>query len=117
VVDGVFRQELEAWTSNRDTRVPHDDLDLKLKLDRWPIKLCDGGIRCRPDARRTGTTSWSTGGIPLTNRPDPPTFPHCDLLRSAVEDITVTWETPEFVEIKMDAEINSYQDDFGGDHH
>lgn len=31
--------------------------------------------------------------------------------------VTVTWETPEFVEIKMDAEINSYQDDFGGDYH
>jgi coenzyme PQQ precursor peptide PqqA len=27
----------------------------------------------------------------------------------------MTWETPEFVEVKMDAEINSYQDDFGGD--
>lgn len=24
----------------------------------------------------------------------------------------MTWETPTFVEIKMDAEINSYQDDF-----
>jgi len=24
----------------------------------------------------------------------------------------MTWETPSFVEIKMDAEINSYQDDF-----
>jgi coenzyme PQQ precursor peptide PqqA len=24
------------------------------------------------------------------------------------------WETPTFVEVKMDAEINSYQDDFGG---
>jgi len=24
------------------------------------------------------------------------------------------WTTPEFVEVKMDAEINSYQDDFGG---
>jgi coenzyme PQQ precursor peptide PqqA len=22
------------------------------------------------------------------------------------------WETPSFVEVKMDAEINSYQDDF-----
>ncbi len=22
------------------------------------------------------------------------------------------WETPSFIEIKMDAEINSYQDDF-----
>jgi coenzyme PQQ precursor peptide PqqA len=25
------------------------------------------------------------------------------------------WETPTFVEVKMDAEINSYQDDFGDD--
>jgi len=25
----------------------------------------------------------------------------------------MTWQTPEFVEIKMDAEINAYQDDFG----
>jgi coenzyme PQQ precursor peptide PqqA len=24
----------------------------------------------------------------------------------------MAWETPEFVEVKMDAEINSYQDDF-----
>jgi coenzyme PQQ precursor peptide PqqA len=24
------------------------------------------------------------------------------------------WETPSVVEIKMDAEINAYQDDFGG---
>jgi coenzyme PQQ precursor peptide PqqA len=24
----------------------------------------------------------------------------------------MTWEAPAFVEIKMDAEINSYQDDF-----
>ena len=29
--------------------------------------------------------------------------------------ITMTWETPQFVEVKMDAEINSYQDDFGED--
>jgi hypothetical protein len=29
-----------------------------------------------------------------------------------------TWETPEFVEIRMDAEIGSYQDDFDGqDYH
>jgi coenzyme PQQ precursor peptide PqqA len=27
----------------------------------------------------------------------------------------MTWETPQFVEVKMDAEINSYQDDFDGD--
>jgi len=25
------------------------------------------------------------------------------------------WEAPAFVEIKMDAEVNSYQDDFGDD--
>jgi len=25
-----------------------------------------------------------------------------------------TWETPEFVEIRMDAEVGSYQDDFDG---
>ena len=24
----------------------------------------------------------------------------------------MNWETPSFVEVKMDAEINSYQDDF-----
>lgn len=27
----------------------------------------------------------------------------------------MTWETPSFIEIKMDAEINSYQDDFDRD--
>ena len=27
----------------------------------------------------------------------------------------MTWEMPTFVEIKMDAEINSYQDDFDRD--
>ena len=27
----------------------------------------------------------------------------------------MTWETPTFVEVKMDAEINSYQEDFDGD--
>ena len=27
----------------------------------------------------------------------------------------MTWETPTFTEIKMDAEINSYQDDFDPD--
>ncbi len=27
----------------------------------------------------------------------------------------MTWESPEFVEVKMDAEINAYQDDFGGE--
>ncbi len=28
---------------------------------------------------------------------------------------TMTWQKPEFVEIKMDCEINSYQDDFQRD--
>jgi hypothetical protein len=36
--------------------------------------------------------------------------------RTTGSDLTggdaMTWETPSFVEIKMDAEINSYQDDF-----
>jgi len=27
----------------------------------------------------------------------------------------MTWEAPDFMEVKMDAEINSYQDDFGGE--
>lgn len=27
----------------------------------------------------------------------------------------VLWETPSFVEIRMDAEIGSYQDDFDGE--
>lgn len=27
----------------------------------------------------------------------------------------LTWETPAFVEIRMDAEIGSYQDDFDGE--
>jgi coenzyme PQQ precursor peptide PqqA len=25
----------------------------------------------------------------------------------------MTWEAPDFAEVRMDAEINSYQDDFG----
>jgi len=25
----------------------------------------------------------------------------------------MAWEAPEFVEVRMDAEINSYQDEFG----
>jgi len=27
---------------------------------------------------------------------------------------TMEWTKPEFVEVKMDAEVNSYQDDFSG---
>jgi hypothetical protein len=25
----------------------------------------------------------------------------------------MTWESPDFIELKMDAEINAYQDEFG----
>jgi coenzyme PQQ precursor peptide PqqA len=32
-----------------------------------------------------------------------------------LEVTAMTWEAPDFVEVKMDAEINSYQDDFGGE--
>ena len=35
----------------------------------------------------------------------------CSRLR--LEVTPMTWEVPDFVEVKMDAEINSYQDDFG----
>jgi coenzyme PQQ precursor peptide PqqA len=28
------------------------------------------------------------------------------------EERAMIWEAPEFIEVKMDAEINSYQDDF-----
>jgi len=34
------------------------------------------------------------------------------LLGCALEVTAMAWETPSFVEVKMDAEINSYQDDF-----
>jgi hypothetical protein len=52
----------------------------------------------------------------LTNCADSPTV-QGSILPLAAEEIVVAWETPNFVEIKMDAEINSYQDDFGGDYH
>ena len=32
-----------------------------------------------------------------------------------LEVAAMAWEAPDFVEVKMDAEINSYQDDFGGE--
>jgi coenzyme PQQ precursor peptide PqqA len=34
-------------------------------------------------------------------------------IREGVKD-KMDWTTPEFVEVKMDAEINSYADDFSG---
>jgi hypothetical protein len=36
-------------------------------------------------------------------------------IHDQVEETPMTWEAPDFVEVKMDAEINSYQDDFGGE--
>jgi hypothetical protein len=33
--------------------------------------------------------------------------------RTSPRSTAMIWETPTFVEVKMDAEINSYQDDFG----
>lgn len=35
------------------------------------------------------------------------------IMRVRPRSETMIWETPTFVEVKMDAEINSYQDDFG----
>jgi coenzyme PQQ precursor peptide PqqA len=35
--------------------------------------------------------------------------------RDATGVTMMTWEAPAFVEVKMDAEINSYQDDFDRD--
>ena len=35
--------------------------------------------------------------------------------RARQEGDAMSWEAPDFVEVKMDAEINSYQDDFGGE--
>ena len=38
--------------------------------------------------------------------------------KEATSQEAPTWETPTFVEIRMDAEIGSYQDDFDGqDYH
>jgi coenzyme PQQ precursor peptide PqqA len=34
----------------------------------------------------------------------------CGHIRKGVSEMV--WETPTFVEVKMDAEINSYQEDF-----
>jgi hypothetical protein len=42
-------------------------------------------------------------GTILTDQPDQNPLP---------EVSAMTWEAPDFIEVKMDAEINSYQDDF-----
>jgi coenzyme PQQ precursor peptide PqqA len=34
------------------------------------------------------------------------------VFHSNAEVTAMTWEAPDFIEVKMDAEINSYQDDF-----
>jgi len=39
----------------------------------------------------------------------------CVAPTTRLEETAMTWEAPDFVEVKMDAEINSYQDDFGGE--
>jgi hypothetical protein len=44
---------------------------------------------------------WLLSGRPV-NRP----------LDPKPEVSAMTWEAPDFIEVKMDAEINSYQDDF-----
>lgn len=38
-----------------------------------------------------------------------------DTNKEATSQELLSWETPSFVEIRMDAEIGSYQDDFDGD--
>jgi coenzyme PQQ precursor peptide PqqA len=40
--------------------------------------------------------------------------PSDDGVKSNSEGERMSWETPTFVEIRMDAEINSYQDEFDG---
>jgi hypothetical protein len=35
--------------------------------------------------------------------------------KEATNEETLLWEAPTFVEIRMDAEIGSYQDDFDND--
>lgn len=37
---------------------------------------------------------------------------HPSILRREKEVTNMNWEAPSFVEVKMDSEINSYQDDF-----
>src|SRR5262249_54667297 len=62
-----------------------------------------------------GRLDWEglTGSLPLTTMPA-----HVASLKSnpspcqLMEVNAMAWETPEFVEVRMDAEINSYQDDF-----
>jgi len=51
------------------------------------------------------------GGCVICPDPENP-FPPCGPVRLGVS--AMTWESPTFVEVKMDAEINSYQED-GGD--
>jgi len=36
----------------------------------------------------------------------------CSVLDCSVEVSAMSWEAPDFSEVRMDAEINSYQDDF-----
>ena len=38
-----------------------------------------------------------------------------DANKEATSQEPLVWETPTFIEIRMDAEIGSYQDDFDGE--
>jgi len=71
----------------------------------------DGGVL---DVSHNALLRFSHGRR-LTPGRNPPTVQPRN--GSTTKGPRVTWETPEFVEIKMDAEIGSYQDDFGDDPH
>ena len=45
-------------------------------------------------------------------RTRPRVGPRVEPAHHPTEVRAMAWETPEFVEVRMDAEINSYQDDF-----
>lgn len=70
------------------------------------------------DRLSSGTVAYS-GEIAALDEDSPspllfaPRSGHEDRQTSEVR--AMTWESPEFVEVKMDAEINSYQDDFDRD--
>jgi hypothetical protein len=85
-----------------------------------------------PSWRKSPVPGWKGGGVSRGARDEvnlggaieglerlvPPILDAADA--SAYDSISkgerlMTWEKPEFVEIKMDCEINSYQDDFQRD--
>jgi hypothetical protein len=63
------------------------------------------------DRRRAERTRIRPGGPGTDVAPQIPPGPCADdISREEVTD-HMTWETPEFVEIKMDAEVSAYQQD------